>query len=231
MRANYNDSYYSQEVGCKEKEQMTVRQYNMAIGATLFYGFIINALMCIFTGDIFTAMYESHPILFVIAYFAVAITGIVICKSKDGTGKTFLGYTILVFAVGTILAISVPEFTAVSIVNACVITAGVTFVMIVFSTIKPEVFLSMGKTLFICLFSAIIIECCMLLFGIHIPTLWDFAIVLLFCGYVGYDWATAQKEERTLENAVNSCAGLYLDIVNIFVRLLGKGGSSNRSSK
>lgn len=231
MRANYEDGYYSKEVRRKDAEQMTSRAYNLAIGGTLLWGFIINAIMCVFTSDMFTTMYTNHPFLFIIAYFAVATLGIGICHSKNGTGMTFLGYNIIVFAVGTLLAISVPQFEAVSIVNACVITVIVTLVMIGFSTFKPEVFLSMGKTLFICLVSAIIIECIMLLIGIHIPTLWDFAIVLLFCGYVGYDWACAQEKRKTMENAVNSCAGLYLDMINIFVRLLGRGGSSSRSSK
>lgn len=230
MRASYDERYYSQGVRRKHEAEMTAQAYNLAIGGVLLWGFIINALMCAFTSNLFTTMYESHPILFIIAYFVVAILGIVICHAKNGVGMTFLGYNIIVFAVGTLLAISVPQFDAVSIVNACVITVIVTLVMIVFSTFKPEVFLSMGKTLFICLSAAIIIECLMLLFGIHIPTLWDFAIVLLFCGYVGYDWSLAQSKRRTFENAINSCAGLYLDMINIFVRLLGRGGNS-RSSK
>lgn len=231
MRANYNRSYYSHENRQKEVEQMTARAYNLSIGGVLLWGFIINALMCAFTSELFTNMYENHPIIFLIAYFVIAIIGIVICHAKMGIGMTFVGYNIIVFAVGTLLAVSVPQFDSVSIMNACVITVIVTLVMIAFSTFKPEVFLSMGKTLFICLVSAIIIECIMLLIGIHIPTLWDFAIVLLFCGYVGYDWALAQEKQKTLENAVNSCAGLYLDMINIFVRLLGKGSNNRRSSR
>lgn len=231
MRANYEDSYYSKEVRRKEADQMTARAYNLAIGGTLLWGFIVNAIMCMFASEVFTAFSTEHPFIFILAYFAVATLGICICHSESGTGMTFLGYNILVFAVGTLLAISVPQFESVSIVNACVITVIVTLVMIGFSTFKPEVFLSMGKTLFICLVSAVIIELIMLLFGIHIPTLWDFAIVILFCGYVGYDWASAQEKRKTMENAVCSCAGLYLDMINIFVRLLGKGGSSSRSSK
>lgn len=229
MRDNYTSNYSSREAYSKA-ERMSARTYNLSIGFVLLWGFIINAFMCAFTSEFFSGMYESSPIIFVIAYFVVSILGIAICRMKNGIGLTFLGYHLIVFAVGTLLAISVPQFSNVSILNACVITVIVTLVMIVLSTIKPDVFLSMGKTLFICLTAAIIIELIMLLFGIHIPTLWDFAIVILFCGYVGYDWAMAQEKERTLENAVDSCAGLYLDMINIFVRLLGRGGNS-RSSK
>lgn len=236
MRANRNDDYYSHEIRTMykshEPEQMTERAYNLTIGGVLLWGFIINALMCMFTGDFFTGLYTAHPILFIIAYFVVAIIGIVVCKSYNGAGMTFLGYNIIVFAVGTLLAICVPQASNFSIVNACVITVIVTLVMIVVSTIKPDVFLSMGATLFTCLGAAILIELFMLLFRIHIPTLWDIAIVVLFCGYIGYDWAKSQTKRRTMENAINSCAELYLDIINIFVRLLGRSSSSNsRSSK
>lgn len=230
MRANYNESYYSHTLRKKE-DKMTARVYNLTIGFVLLWGFLVNALMCAFTSEFFTAMYTEHPILFIIVYFVVAIGGIWICNAEMGTGITFLGYNLLVFAVGTVLAIAVPMFDAVSILGACVITVIVTLVMIGVSTIRPEVFLSMGKTLFICLSAAIVIELIMLFLGIYHPTLWDFAIVILFCGYIGYDWAVAQSKRKTLENAVNSCAGLYLDMANIFIRLLGKGSSSSKSSK
>lgn len=228
MRANYTSEYSSRE-RYSRGDKMTARAYNLSIGFVLLWGFIINAVMCAFTSEFFTNLYEKSPFLFILAYFVVAIAGIVICHGERGIGTTLFGYHLIVFAVGTLLAISVPQFSNVSILNACVITVIVTLIMIGFSTVKPDVFLSMGKTLFICLSAAIIIEIIMLLFRIHIPTLWDFAIVILFCGYVGYDWALAQEKRKTLENAVNSCAGLYLDMINIFVRLLGKGGSSKSS--
>lgn len=227
------ENYYSNKSATgrtyTKGDKLTARAYNLSIGLILLWGFIINAAMCAFTSNFFAGVCETHPILFIIAYFVVAFTGIGICKTQESAGSKFLGYNILVFAVGTLLAVSVPEFSAVSILNACVITVIVAVVMVVVSTIRPEVFLSMGKTLFICLVSAIIIECIMLLFGFFMPTLWDFAIVLVFCGFIGYDWAIAQEKEKNLENAIDSCAGLYLDIINIFVRLLGKGGSSKSS--
>ena len=37
------------------------------------------------------------------------------------------------------------------------------------------------------------------------------------------DWAKAQEKPKTLDNAVDSAVDLYLDIINLFVRLLGKG--------
>ncbi|EPZ8570104.1 Bax inhibitor-1 family protein, partial [Pseudomonas aeruginosa] len=36
----------------------------------------------------------------------------------------------------------------------------------------------------------------------------------------GVDWGRANQIERTVDNAVDSAASLYLDIINLFVRVL-----------
>lgn len=61
------------------------------------------------------------------------------------------------------------------------------------------------------------------------PTVWDVLVALLFCGYIGYDWAVAQREEKTVDNAVDTCVGLYLDIINIFIRVLSASGNKKSS--
>ena len=48
----------------------------------------------------------------------------------------------------------------------------------------------------------------------------DWIVALLFCGYIGYDWARANAIPNTLDNAIDSAAALYLDIINLFIRLL-----------
>jgi FtsH-binding integral membrane protein len=48
----------------------------------------------------------------------------------------------------------------------------------------------------------------------------DWAVVLIFCGYIGYDWGKAQRQEKTIDNAVDSAAAIYMDIINLFLRIL-----------
>ena len=76
--------------------------------------------------------------------------------------------------------------------------------------------------MFSCLTIVIILELLLLFIGISTPQWWDFIVALLFCGYVGYDWQQAQSIPKTLDNEIDSVLDLYLDIINIFVRLLGK---------
>jgi FtsH-binding integral membrane protein len=57
-------------------------------------------------------------------------------------------------------------------------------------------------------------------------------VAALFCGYIAYDWAKAQEESPTADNAVDACVGLYLDIINLFLRILSSSSSSkSRSSR
>ncbi len=48
----------------------------------------------------------------------------------------------------------------------------------------------------------------------------DWIVVLIFCGYIGYDWGRANAIPKTLDNAVDSAAALYMDIINLFIRIL-----------
>lgn len=48
----------------------------------------------------------------------------------------------------------------------------------------------------------------------------DYVVVLVFSGYIGYDWSKAQQFPRNLDNAIDSAADIYVDIVNIFMRIL-----------
>ncbi|MBW2081126.1 MAG: US12 family protein [Deltaproteobacteria bacterium] len=48
----------------------------------------------------------------------------------------------------------------------------------------------------------------------------DWVIAVIFCGYIGYDWGRANRIPKTVDNAVDSAASLYMDIINLFLRIL-----------
>lgn len=207
-------------------DEISSRAYNLIIGVVLLWGFVINTLMCAFCTDFFM---QFNRIGLIIVYFVLAITGIIMSKVSDNPIISFIGYNLVVLPVGMVLSICLTEYDTVSILSACIVTTVVTIIMVIGSTIFPNVFLSMGKALFICLSAVIIIECISALFGIYMPTVWDVLVALLFCGYIGYDWAVAQREEKTVDNAVDTCVGLYLDIINIFIRVLSASGNKKSS--
>lgn len=196
---------------------MSNRTYNLSIGLILFWGFGINILMCKFLTPIFM---DLNFILIVIGYFISAFLGIHLSSSSDNALVSFIGYNLVVLPVGVVLSLALTEYDQISIMNAFCITAAVTLLMIFLSIIYPNVFLSLGKVLFFSLLGVIIFEIIFLLLGISTPTFWDFLVALIFCGYIGYDWAKAQTKEYTLDNAVDSVVELYLDIINLFIRIL-----------
>ena len=63
---------------------------------------------------------------------------------------------------------------------------------------------------------------------LHLPLTWmDYAIVVIFAGFIGFDWAKAQAYPKNLDNAIDSAADIYVDIVNIFIRILSIIGKND----
>lgn len=204
--------------------EMSLRAYNITIGAVLLWGFGINILMCKFCTNIFM---QWNFTVVLIGYFVLAIIGILMSTHSDNPVISFIGYNLVVLPVGVVLSIALTGYDQVSIMNALVTTTIVTIIMIVLASLVPKIFLSMGKVLFIALLVVIICEVVFLFVGIITPTLWDVVVAIIFCGYIGYDWAKAQQKPKTLDNAIDSVVGLYLDIINLFLRILS---SSSKSS-
>ena len=103
-------------------------------------------------------------------------------------------------------------------------TGLVTVIMIILSMLYPAFFQGLGRTLFISLIGCIIVEFVgSILF--HLPlTFIDYAVALIFCGFIGLDWSRAQQFPKTVDNAVDSAADIYLDVVNLFIRILSITG-------
>jgi len=200
--------------------EMSLRSYNLTIGLVLLWGFAINAIMCKFCTPIFL---EWNLTAVTVAAIVIPIIGIFVSRSESPL-LSFIGYNMVLIPLGILLSLYLAEYEAFSVFNAMLVTAVVTFMMIVLAVVYPKVFLSMGKVLFFCLLGVVICEFIFILLNIVTPTLWDWLVVLIFCGYVGYDWAKAQEADHTLDNAIDAATELYLDIINIFIRVLSATG-------
>ena len=198
--------------------ELSGKTYNTIIGLILLWGFAVNAIMCTFFQDVFSAW---NPTAVLIGYFVAVLIGICMSQFSNNPIVSFIGYNLVVLPIGVVLSISLKDYYVSSIIQAFILTALITLLMIIISSIKPEIFESIGATLFICLSGVIVIELIMMFVGIVTPQWWDWLVALLFCGYIGYDWSKAQEKRKTLDNAVDSAVDLYLDIINLFVRLLG----------
>ena len=118
------------------------------------------------------------------------------------------------------LALVLPGFPVEIVVKAMGLTAMVTLTMMLVAVVKPQFFLGLGRTLFVALIIGILAEVVATwLFGYR-GEIFDWLFVILFSGYIGYDVAKSQAYPKTLDNAVDSALDIYLDVINLFIRLL-----------
>ncbi|MBQ2952262.1 MAG: US12 family protein [Clostridia bacterium] len=189
--------------------------YNVAMMGTVLYGFIVNAVMVALLGD---SLYGVNPIGFYIGYFISCIAGTFIAAS-DKPALSFLGYNLIVLPIGLLLCLTLPGYSSGLVMQAILLTAGIVLVMLALGGLYPQLFLSMGRALGVCL----LVGCVLSLLSWFISGLSSFLVygfAVLFSLYIGYDLARAQLYPRTLDNAIDSAIDIYLDIINLFLRIL-----------
>lgn len=193
------------------------RTYNLLIGVVLLYGFIVNFVMVKLFANTFKTW---NPSSVFICYFLIAVSGIVIHHRFKKPLTSFIGYNLIVLPISPALSLVLRTTQTDTLIRTIITTTAVTLVMIIIATIKPHLFSSLCTTLLIILLLVITVEVVLLLFGVTMPRWWDILMALIFCTYVGCDWSLAQQREHTVKNAIDVSINLYLDIINIFVRLI-----------
>lgn len=193
-------------------------QYNITIGLVLSWGFGVNYLM-IQSIPAESVLSINHWVL-LIGYFISVMIGTAIYTKSDNPAISFVGYNLVVLPWGLILVRFLYFFEADVISQAFLTTGLVTMGIMAVASVQPKFFLSIGGSLSIAFIVAFVIEMGMYLFTSSVPPIFDWIFVLIFSGYIGYDWARAQALPKTTDNAVDCAAALYVDIVILFMRLL-----------
>lgn len=199
---------------------LSAKGYNIALALFVLYGFIVNIIEFVFFKDFFLRI---NPIVFLIMYFVLAITGCIITNRSHGAIGAFIGYNMLVIPIGGLLSNLVVSYSSINpdiILYAFVGTAIVTGIMLIFSCVNPNLFLRIGSLLMTILIAVIVAELVLLLIAGHIPQIFSFIIVVIMSLLIGYDFAMANRVPRTLRNAIAYSVELYLDIVNIAIHLM-----------
>ena len=215
------------------------RTYNMALGGSVMYGLILNIVMCITLGKSLTATMEANPIYAIylfIGYVVCSIVGVLMSSKSKSPVISFIGYNLVVVPIGLVLSLMINAYTEGGagdiVLQAIVYTAVITGCMIVLSIAFPNFFSGLGKLLLGCLIGLIIAGLLsMFLFpGAYNIITWVGAVI--FALYIGYDYWRAQQFPKTLDNAIDCSLDIYLDIINLFIRILrilgSKGGSRRR---
>lgn len=212
--------------------EISAEAYNLIIGGVLLYGFIMNYIMVTTLFDTAYSLMSDNIILFFVGYILCCIVGNMMIFKSNNPIISFLGYNLIVLPIGIILSVTLNFYSIAgydaTISLALIATALVTIGIMIAATLFPNFFLSLGKTLFITLLITLVVEVILLLIGASLGII-DFLVVVIFCGYIGYDWARANQCAKTVDNAVDCAAELYLDIINLFLRLLRILARSSRN--
>lgn len=200
-----------------EGKLLTESQYNIVIGLTLLWGILINVGMAVFlTPYIIQIDFRIILVLYLVLSFGCTF----LVYRSSSPALSFLGFTGLAIGMGLLLTSYLTLFTEATIYSAFLATGIIVVSMMLISLFFPAFFLSLGRVLIFALLGSIAVE---LIGGLllHYPMFWmNYVIVVIFAGYVGFDWAKAQVYPKTMDNAIDSAADIYIDIVNIFIRLL-----------
>ena len=69
------------------------------------------------------------------------------------------------------------------------------------------------------LLATILVEIVLMFMGVS-QTITDLIVIVVFAGFIGYDTYVATTAPPTLPNAVLMASNLFVDIINVFLRIL-----------
>ncbi len=203
----------------EEDQLIGARAYNGVLLGVLLWGFLINVLLCVYVGDV-TRYIPSG--VFLIGYLVCAIVGTVIAGRSHKPLVSFLGYNLVVLPFGLAIAAAVTAYGGVdsaAVKDAFLYTMLISLGMGAAALAFPSLFDKLGGALLGVLIGAVICELLLLIFRVE-QSVTDWIVAGMFCLYIGYDVHRSQQFAKTLDNAVDCALDIYLDIANLFLRLL-----------
>lgn len=171
----------------------------------------------------------------IIGVLVSGFAGVFIALSSDIPLVSFVGYMMIAAPFGLIMGPTVAMYTSASVAKVVFVTVLLTAVLTVIGACIPESLSSFGGWLFAALTFVLLAQFGIPLMGWLIPgfplegalNLLDWFAAALFSVYIVYDVNQALRVPATLDNAIDCALALYLDIINLFIRLLQIMGSKN----
>ncbi len=199
-------------------DEMSRSAFYLVMGCVLAWGFTGTYIV-----SQMTAHWRPNLMEFLLVGLALPLVGIFMGLSNSAF-ISFIGFNLVVIPFGAILGPSLAHYELAQpglVGQAAVLTAAVTGVMAVSGLLFPDFYRSIGGALFGALSALLIV----MIISLFVPALMGFTVIHyaaagLFALYIGYDMHRASEIPATLDNAVDVCVSLYLDIINLFLWIL-----------
>ena len=208
------------------------RAYNGAIAVVLLWGLLVNYLLCSSESVVygFAGFFASNPTLCLIGYLVVVLAGTFIAGKSQNPLVSFLGYNLVVVPFGLIISVLVWAYGGVGsevVSYAFLYTLLISVGMMACVMIAPGFFSKLGGALCGVLIGLVVCEAVLLILGVQ-QDVTDWLVAGLFSLYIGYDIYRSQQFPKTLDNAVDSALDIYMDIANLFIRILSIMGKRRK---
>lgn len=167
---------------------------------------------------------------FMLGILAVALAGVFIAHSSENPIVSLIGYALVSGPFGLLLGPVLALYETSSILKVLAITATVVIVLGLVGVFIPDDLSPWGLWLTGGLLLVIAAQFIVpLLGGFGLPvegamTLVDWIALVIFGGLVIFDLNRAIRLPFTHDNAIDSAVAIYLDFINIFIRLLSLMG-------
>lgn len=171
-----------------------------------------------------------------VGVLVMSFAGIFIALGSDKPLVSLLGYGMVVVSMGAITGPVIVLYTTASVVKIMFITTAITVVLGIVGAVIPDSLESWGSWLLgglLLLILGYFIIPVAAAFGVPVEgamTLLDWAGVVIFSAYIIYDFNIAMRLERTYDNAIDVALAVFLDWINLFLRLLRLMGEKKSSS-
>ena len=209
---------------------LSLRGYVLALTGLVFLGFVVMGVCASLFADIrFLLFLMNNYLLVTIVSFVASIAGLVMmgrAKSIQSVGLSVAGYAVFILSFGFTTSTILLNYSSQTISTAFLATAGIVAVFSCLGVAFPKVFERIQGVLVAALLGLIITQLVMMFLGVSQSWI-DFVVIVVFCGFIGYDFHKAMSDEPTLVNAVFNASALFLDIINVFVRVLSILDRSN----
>ena len=203
------------------------RTFNLIMGLTVIYGIVLNIVMCKYC---FALAMSINPIVLMIGYLICGIVGVMIAQKSDNPVISFVGYNLLVVPLGLILSIIIASYGGIDspiVMKAFMLTLEITAIMVVAAVLFPNFFARIGGFLFVALIALFVVSIVEMFLRSN-SLFVSYIAAIIFSLYIGYDIYRAQRTSSTVDHAIDAALSVYLDIINLFMRILSITGSKSR---
>lgn len=172
---------------------------------------------------------------FFLGIFVVALIGSAIANNSDNPLVSCFGFALVAGPFGLMLGPVVASYTTASVLRVLALTILMTLVLGVVGAVTPKDLSNWATWLFgglVILLLGLFAVPLMSLIGLPVEgamTVLDWVGLVLFGAFVIFDLNRAMRVPYTIDNAIDCALAVFVDMVNIFIRLLSIMGNSSNS--